>query len=253
MIRRELKDGWILFAQFDHSKLSGDIMKYWGNKEFSNIRSVDKVMYSITNHDKGWENWDSNPRVNPENNYPANFMDMFPSEQHRIWAKCYEDIPQEYSYSSALIALHFSKFNNNLLLHMPENKEVLEFKNKLNKHVSDILKIDKNNLVDNLPEDVVTDLKFIQLGDIISLTLCSGWKSAEVKDVPVNYNDIEVNLRLESQNGLNYTLKPYPFSEKKLDLEISGLRIKGKRFGSDNDLRLSIKNAELQKFKFSIN
>lgn len=252
MIRREVKDGWIIFTQFDHSVLSGEIMRFWGNQTFHEIDPDPRLIYAIANHDRGWREWDSYPRINPENHLPASFIDMYPEEQHVIWSKCFEDIPEEYSYSSALIALHFSTFNNHLLSHNPESMDINDFKNKINSHVSAILKIDKSKIENNLPDQVQRELKYIQIGDIISLTFCNGWDSVTVKDVPVDYNGNNTDLTLKSQDGLNYTIDPYPFSVSNIEFNISGLEIMGKEFGSDTDLRSAIKKGKEINFKFSL-
>ena len=252
MIRREFNNGWVLFTQFDHSVLSGEIMKFWGNQIFKNIDLGPQQMYAITNHDSGWREWDSNPRINPENHFPASFIDMYPEEQHVIWSRCFEDIPEKYSYASALIALHFSTFNNHLLSQNPGNRELIDFKNKINSHVSGILNIDADNFGEGLTEEVLRGLKYIQIGDIISLTFCNGWDSVTVKDVHVDINGNKTDLILESKDGLNYTVDPYPFSVRNQVFNINGLEIEGKEFGSDTDLRTAMKNGKEVNFKFTL-
>ncbi len=252
MIRREFNEGWVLFTQFDHSVLSGEIMKYWGNKEFSKIDQDPRLIYAVTNHDHGWRDWDSNPRINPENHYPASFIDMYPGEQRVIWSKCFEDIPDEYSYSSALIALHFSTFNNHLLSKNPGDRDILEFKDKINSHVSDILNLDIANIENGLPGLVQRELKYIQIGDILSLTFCNGWESVSVKEVPLDHNGNTADLTVSSNDGLNYTVDPYPFSENNIEFEISGIEISGTEFGSDAELRNAINNGEEINFKFTL-
>ena len=253
MIRREINGGWVLFTQFDHSVLSGEIMKYWGNHTFRGVKTDPQQMYAITYHDKGWIEWDSNPRINPENNYPASFIDMYPEEQHVIWSRCFEDIPEEYLYSSALIALHFSTFNNHLLSSNPGDSQLIEFKNKIINHVSEILNIEPGELESGLPEKVLTGLKYIQIGDVISLTFCNGWDSVTVNDVPVDNNGNRTDIRIESKDGLNYKIEPYPFSDSNLEFDIKGLQIKGKEFSSDKELRTAIKNGIEINFKFTVN
>lgn len=252
MIRREYKNGWVIFTQFEHSKLSGEIMEYWGNNEFTSIEPRDNVNYAINYHDMGWVYWDENPRINPENNYPASFTDMYPSEQHSIWAKCFENYPGNYSYASALVALHFNKFNNHLLDKDPSDAGSLEFKKRIISSVAKSLKIDPGLIEKDLPPQLYTNLKYLQIGDILSLAICHGWKSTELKDSPVDYNGLKVDLRLTSGDGVNFKVEPYPFSEEKLNLQIRGRILLKKTFESDEDLRSEIKKAEIQNFYFTI-
>jgi len=85
MIRRDVKEGWVLINQHDHAELSGEIMRFWGNKEFSRLESYDEVLFAIRGHDNGWKEWDSSPRINPVNQYPMNFLEMTSSDQADIW------------------------------------------------------------------------------------------------------------------------------------------------------------------------
>src|SRR3970040_788649 len=70
MIRRDVKEGWVLINQHDHAELSGEIMRFWGNKEFSRPEPYDEVLFAIRGHDNGWKEWDSSPRINPVTQYP---------------------------------------------------------------------------------------------------------------------------------------------------------------------------------------
>lgn len=253
MMRKEYKNGWILFTQFEHSKLSGEIMNYWGNNDFSDIDPKDDVVYATGNHDYGWESWDDNPRINSENNYPADYSDMYPEEQHRIWADCFKNVPDSKSYASALIALHFARFNNNLLKKDPGNCESIAFKNEIQNHVAEKLGINPDFPSEGLPSKVAINLKLLQIGDLISHAICHGWTSVVIEDAPTDYKGKQSNLRLTSDNCVNYKIEPYPFSQEKLDLIIKGRIVLRKTYNSDEELRTAIKKAEIQNFYFTIN
>ena len=253
MIRRELKRGWILFTQNDHARLAGDIMNFWGNKRFSSINPFEEVMYSISNHDCGWIDWDNNPGINKKNGYPANFMEMETEVQKEIWTKSFEYGLDEHSYSSALIALHFSKLNEKSISNNPDDTDALELQKKINSLVSSVLDIRYNSLTDNeLTLETMTNLKHVQIGDIISLALCHGWKSTELLETPLDYENNTVDIKLISNDGFNYKIDPYPFSEGKLNISINGKRLLKKKFDNDEDLRSSLNKAQVEKFYFTI-
>ena len=253
MMRKAYKNGWILFTQFEHSKLSGEIMDYWGNSSFSDIDPKDEVVYATKNHDRGWVSWDENPRINPENHYPADYSDMYPVEQHRIWADCFNNLPENRSYASALIALHFARFNNNLLKKNPDNNESIAFKNEIEAHVADKLGINPDFPSIGLPSKVAINLKLLQIGDLISHAICHGWTSVVIEDAPLDYSGGQSNLRLTSDNCVNYKIEPYPFFREQLNLAIKGRIILSKTYKSDEDLRNAIKKAEIQNFYFTVN
>ena len=180
-------------------------------------------------------------------------MEMNAEEQKRIWAKSFENGLQDYSYSSALIALHFSKLNEKSISDNPDDTESLELQKKINSLVSSVFGINYNSLKDSeLSTETMTNLKFVQIGDIISLALCHGWRSSELLDVPLDYENNSVDLKLNSNDGFNYKIDPNPFSVKKIDVSIYGRRVLKKEFKNDDELRSLIGKSQLEKFYFTI-
>jgi hypothetical protein len=253
MIRREVKEGWILINQYDHARLSGEIMKYWGNEEFAIPNPYDEVLLAIREHDWGWKEWDYSPKVNPENQYPMNFMEMSFCDQNKIWTRCFKRHSVEHPYASALIALHFSKFNDKLINKDPCNGKAKALKTEMNDFVSDMLKINISNLdPSSLPKDVQVNLRLVQIGDVISLALCHGWSSIEIEDVPLDYNGRVVTLSLRSDDGNNYFINPYPLAGSLIRSQIKGRRVNQKKFASDDELRQKLNESEHETLHFSI-
>ena len=243
----------ILFTQNDHARLAGDIMNFWGNSRFSSITPFEEVIHAITNHDCGWIDWDNRPRINKENRYPANFMEMETEVQKEIWTKSFEYGLDEHSYSSALIALHFSKLNEKSILNHPDDIEALELQKKINNLISSILDVRYNSLTDNdLTGDTMTNLKFLQIGDILSLALCNGWKSTELLEAPIDYENNTIDISLTSNDGFNYKIDPNPFSVEKVNVSINGRRLLKKKFENDEYLRSSLSKAQVEKFYLTI-
>lgn len=253
MIRRENNGGWILITQHDHALLSGQIMAHWGNSEFVKPKPYNEILFAISVHDSGWKDWDSEPKINSENGYPANFTEMSPYDQSIIWSKCYRPYSKEHSYAAALIALHFSKFNRSNLQKDPDNKQLellqLDMKDVISKELG--FKISKTNS-DKIPEQVGVNLKLLQIGDIISLTLCHGWRSIEITEAPIDYNGKSTTLKMESDDGYLYRITPYPFGESQLEFNIKGKELQEKSFANDQELRESLETSEDQTLAFTI-
>ena len=253
MIRRDYNGGWILITQYHHAILAGQIMSYWGNETFLKPDPYEEVLFAIREHDAGWEDWDSNPKINSENGYPANFTEMSPYDQSVIWSNCYRSNAKNHSYASALIALHFSKFNRSNLKEDPDNDHLKLLLLDMREVISQELgfKISDSNS-DKIPEQVRVNLKLLQIGDIISLTLCHGWRSIEITETPISYEGDETTLKMESGDGLNYILSPYPFNTPSLNVRIEGRILNKKSFTDDDDLRTFIKNSESVSLDFTI-
>lgn len=254
MIRREINGGWILITQHDHAELSGQIMTHWGNSEFSKPDPYDEVLYAVREHDSGWKEWDSLPKINPETGYPANFTEMSFQDQGDIWRRCYNPYSKDKPYASCLVALHFSKFSRNNLRKDPGNQVAKSLHKELKEFVADglNLQISDGNLK-QIPNDVIKNLKLLQIGDIISLALCHGWRSVEITEVPYDYRGSETTLHIESGDGFNYSVAPFPFDELNLSFSIKGREIDRKTFSSDQELRDAIENSTDTSLDFTIN
>ncbi|MEQ9619342.1 MAG: DUF3891 family protein [Deltaproteobacteria bacterium] len=253
MIRREYNNGWILITQYDHAVLAGSIMSNWGNERFSRPEPLDEVLFAVREHDCGWKSWDSSPKINPENGYPANFMEMEPEDQSGIWSSSYESHSKSHPYASSLIALHFARFNQKILSREPSNDAANNLKREINEFVADNLDTAASGLKPNgIPEQVKINLRIVQIGDIISLSLCHGWDSMKIAAAPINYKGETVDLKLESKDGFNYVISPYPFSKPLISCRIMGKRLDRKSFASDRELRRYLESARTESLDFTI-
>lgn len=254
MIRRESDEGWVLIAQPDHAFLSSRIMNFWGNEDFETITPGDKVMLAVREHDCGWEKTDSAADFNPENGYPRNFMEMRTESQFEIWSECFERHLGEHPYACALIALHFSEFNERNISRNPSDKAAVSLRNKIRGFLRRNLgiRVGEGSLNGYLPVDIRTNLRFLQVGDIISLALCHGTRSVTIRDVPVNYLGDTTEISLFSEDGFNYTVSPNPFSQDSLRFDISGRKLEKKSFGGEAELKEAFHRADGEIFGLSI-
>lgn len=253
MIRRENNGGWILITQHDHALLSGQVMSHWGNNSFVKPDPYDEVLFAIKEHDSGWKEWDSSPKINTDNGFPANFTEMSPHDQSVIWSKCYRSHSIHHPYASAITALHFSKFNRSNLKKDPDNEQLKLLQIDMRDFISKELKFNiSNGKPEIIPEEIKVNLKLLQIGDIISLTLCHGWRSIEITEAPIDYSGTQTTLKMQSEDGLNYTISPYPFYESLLKFNILGKNLDRKSFLNNKELRDLIETSNDVSLAFTI-
>lgn len=254
MIRRKDSEGWILVTQHDHAVLAGEIIALWGNDRFSRPRPFEEVVFAVREHDSGWKEWDSRPKINPENGCPANFMEMEYRDQYGIWKGSYLGHAQKHPYASSLIALHFDRFNEKSLSKNPGNGSAKMLEREIDEFISGNLGIEikSGDEMSALPLDVKINLRFVQVGDIISLTLCHGWLDMEIKDVPVSYAGETAAIKMTSSDGFNFTMDPYPFTAPVIKCSVPALRLERKTFAGDDDLRRALNDAEPAALDFTI-
>lgn len=253
MIRREKNGGWFLITQHDHAELSGRIMTHWGNGEFAKPSPYDEVLFAVREHDSGWKEWDTLPKINLETGYPANFTEMSFEDQGDIWRRCYKPYSENNPYASCLVALHFSKFSRNNLKKDPGNQIAESLHKELKEFVANglNLQIVDGNLTE-IPYEIIKNLKLLQIGDILSLALCHGWRSVEITEVPYDYKGSETTLQIKSEDGFNYTISPYPLDESPLRFSIQGRSLDSKTFIDDEELREKLNASRYENIDFTI-
>jgi hypothetical protein len=253
MIRREEKEGWFLINQHDHAALSRQIMNYWGNEAFEPPDPQDEVLFAIIEHDNGWKEWDTSPKVNTQTGYPMNFMEMDFPDQKTIWTSSFRRFSEDHPYASALIALHFRVFNEKIIDKNEGNSEAKRLNFEMNKFIAASLNLKfSNSGLLPLPKKAKINLRLLQVGDIISLALSHGWPSIEIDAVPLNYKGTAFRLKLTSSDGKNYIINPYPFSQDTLRFQIIGKRLNQKRFNSDDELRQILNECDIEALELSI-
>lgn len=253
MIRRDENEGWVLINQHDHAALSGQIMNYWGNEAFEPPAPRDEVLFAIAEHDNGWREWDSSPKLQTQTGYPMNFMEMDFADQKSIWTRSFSRFSEVHPYASALIALHFRVFNQKIIDRNQYDGEAKSLNLEMNKFIAGCLNLEfSNSGSPPLPKKARIDLRLVQVGDIISLALCHGWPSIDIDAVPLKYAGTALRLKLTSIDGKNYIINPYPFSQDNLGFRIIGRKIVQKQFSSDEELRETLAEANLETLELSI-
>ncbi len=244
MLRREIEGGWFLVHQREHAVLAYTIMKYWADEPFYRPDYYDEVLFAIREHDSGWECWDRHPRIN-ENRHPRSFMEMETEEKVKIWASCYSRWLDDHPYAAALIAIHFYLFNERILAREPGNPHALGLRNEVARLVEEVLNVRLTEVGrGRLPRPFDFDLRLLQIGDALSLTVCHGWRSCKMDPVPCadGYGPCRVEMVAAGEHA--YVVEgPYPFTESELHLKVRGVRLERRCFDDDLDLRRAVEAA----------
>ncbi len=77
MIIQTVQDGLrpLVVRMWQHTALSEQFARAFGNAAFEAPRPLDLVAYVIGHHDAGWEDFDVDPAVNPETRLPYNLVE----------------------------------------------------------------------------------------------------------------------------------------------------------------------------------
>ena len=54
----------------EHMELCGQLARAYGNDRFESLHPYEEVLYVVDNHDRGWDDYDRNPGIDPSNGLP---------------------------------------------------------------------------------------------------------------------------------------------------------------------------------------
>lgn len=112
MIRRDSRDEqqaacWLLIAQRDHARISGELAAAWGGPGFARLAAWPNLVAAVTVHDDGWAEWDASPAVDPRTGAPRAFTEMPLGDALTIWRRSIDRAEQIGPLAACVVARHF--------------------------------------------------------------------------------------------------------------------------------------------------
>lgn len=213
MIVRRLADRLQLITQPDHAHLAGVIME--SCVALKAEPRGDAILRAIYAHDNGWREEDQAPRVNPETGSIFDFVSAPLSVRQAVWPRSVTRLGSD-SWTAALIAQHaitvYDRFR--------PNREWSSFFAGMEAERDARLESSKLSI-----DDLVADYKYVRLGDLLSLTFCTGWTD-EQRFAP---------WTIQPGDG-RVLVSPDPFGGATIPIAIAAREISSGRFESDSML-----------------
>ena len=213
MIVRRVGDRLQLITQPDHARLAGRIMAHCAPLARHPRRAA--ILRAIAGHDNGWAEEDASPQVNPETGAVVDFITAPLAIRHEVWRRGVARLAAE-PWVAALVAQHaitvYDRFRN--------DREWDSFFS----HMQAL----RNNLLreGDLPlDELLKDYVFVRLGDLISLTFCTGWRDEQ------RFAEWKVQL-----SGNCVRVSPGSFGAEAVPIEIEARLIPNRVFHSQADL-----------------
>jgi hypothetical protein len=216
MIVRALGDSLVLITQPDHAHLAGDVMVR--ATALAQHPRRDSILLAVREHDNGWAEPDAEPIIGSAGDV-ADFISAPIAVRQGVWPRAVARLAGE-PWTAALVAQHAIPVDDRF---RSDDAWTQFF-------------ADMEALRDNLlartampPADLVADYAFVRLGDLISLTFCTGWTT------PQHYAEWTVQ-----RDGDRVQVTPDPFGGETIRIETAGTEIPKRRYQSDRDLREEI-------------
>jgi hypothetical protein len=216
MIVRSLGDSLLLVTQPDHARLAGHVMSR--ATALASHPRRESILLAVAEHDNGWAEPDADPVIGPSGDV-ADFISAPIAVRHGVWPRAVAQLDRD-PWAAALVAQHavtvYDRFRaddgwTQFFATMTTLRDGLLSRAALG------------------PSDLLADYAFVRLGDLISLTFCTGWTT------PQQYAAWTVQRR-----GDTVLVAPDLFGGETIHLDIEGTEIPRRPYQSDQDLREEI-------------
>jgi hypothetical protein len=220
VIVRRLADRLQLITQPDHAHLAGTIMESCVGLKAEPRR--DAILRAVYAHDNGWLEEDQSPRRNPETGDIIDFVSAPLSVRHAVWPRAIMRLGKD-AWTAALIAQHaitvYDRFR--------PNREWSSFFAGMEAERDARLEISGLSL-----GDLVADYKYVRLGDLLSLTFCTGWTDEQ------RFGAQTIRL-----SGAHVIASPDLFGGMTIPIAIRAQEVQARRFESDATLAATLRAA----------
>ena len=106
MIVRQLPGILRITYQIDHADLAGQFTTHWGNATFAHPMPLAALQIASTLHDNGWRYWDLNPKIDPANGRPIDFMHIDVGDHTDLYRKGISEVMATDPYAGLLVNMH---------------------------------------------------------------------------------------------------------------------------------------------------
>lgn len=216
MIVRTLGESLLLITQPDHAHLAGDVMAR--ARPLAQHPRRDAILLATHEHDNGWAEPDAQPIIGSSGDV-ADFIAAPITVRQGVWPRAVVRLAGE-PWAAALVAQHaitvYDRFRSD---------------DAWTQFFADMEALRDNRLARTTLglDDLIADYAFVRLGDLISLTFCTGWTT------PQHYGDWTVQRDLDT-----VLVTPDLFGGESVSIEIEGTEIPKRTYESDRDLQEEI-------------
>ena len=225
----------------EHTALSGQFARAFGNDAFEPITPLDEVVYIIAHHDEGWAQLDRNPETDPKTDLPWNLVDT-PARLIVPTSKGSPDFNERHHpYSGLLSSMHsWGLYNGRYGLSKqvlidgipaqdrPIADKMLEgelqrqdrLKSAIRQKPAEASWIEKDHLFQNY--------KHLQFCDTLALYFNRTHKEARgelaFESVPADAKR-DATIKIRPRGGDTYELSPFPFVRSGAEFAFAGRHI----------------------------
>lgn len=228
----------------NHTEMCGQMASAFGNDRFEPLSPFDEVVYVVENHDRGWDEYDSNPGLDPSTGVPY-IMARTPTpdavktnrgspdfnEAHHPYCGLLSSMHSwglyngRYGFSSFVIRTQTSTSLSVPGVHRPLIDAMLAYEEARQARLKVVLAADPATRTWVEPHHLYQNYKQLQFFDTMSLYFHlrhAGQRGNETYvHVPFN-TEADTAIALRKIDDQVYSLDPFPFARDRLTIMCRG-------------------------------
>jgi Protein of unknown function (DUF3891) len=232
----------LAIMMYEHTALSGQFARAFGNDEFEPLSPLDLMVYVIAHHDAGWTEFDRDPAIDAKTGLPYNLIET-PAKYITVTSQQSPDFNErQHPFCGLISSMHswglyngrYGLSNHVLIKQFPESDRPLaermldrelarqkRLKEEIGRDAKLSGRLDEQKLFQNY--------KQLQFMDTLALYFNRVHPSERAEQtfehVPLDaQNDTAVTIR-PREPGI-YSLSPYPFAPDGAEFAFAGRRVK---------------------------
>jgi len=236
----------VAIGQASHAWISGQLARAWGDGQFPTPEPFEEVCLAAEQHDVGWIGWDLRPSLNPATGLPFSFIELPVSQHIELWSEAPAKLITQSRYAALLVSMHGTTLQTRRELDTLEPgdrvlvERYLDGQRELQEDLIGLLDADRDELARNR--------RLLSAWDGISLAVCLGWQTL-MNDVPTASDNAELSLEMTGTDL--FTLSPWPFEPRRLELHCEG-RALDKPFDDQAAMREALDRAPSVSLSFTL-
>ena len=176
----------------------------------------DAILHAIAEHDNGWAEEDASPTVDPDTGEIVDFVGAPIAVRHVVWPRGVRRL-SGVPWVAALVAQHavtvYDRFRSDVQW-APFFAEMEQMRDSMAR-------------ASNMPDAALAaDYPFVRLGDLISLTFCTGWTDEQ------RFGDWTIR-----RFGTRIVVRPDAFGGSRIPFRVTARKLRSRRFESIAMLR----------------
>lgn len=223
VIVRPAADGGVhLITQPDHARLAGRIMRHCPALRAS--PRAERILLAIAEHDNGWEAVDAAPLLDPGTGEILDFVNAPLGVRHDVWPRAVTRLSAD-PWAAALVAQHaitvYDRYRSDAAW--------TSFFARMRDERDAMLRAAASGHLDDLERDYA----WVRLGDLVSLTFCTGWRDEQ------RFGGWTVRLE-----GTRVRVTPDPFEGKEIGFGVRARPLRAHVYRSTVEFEHALRDAQ---------